>query len=166
MASLTTFSVYVLGSSGGAEQVLRVAENQYDRGTLGVDDIAAVTWPREDRRPTTWQESTLGLQPLSGAFWGLFFGVALLLPLLGARTRRADGLLDALGLGDDLLDRTTATIVPGASAVVLVSTSTPTGRLGEALARPAVQRIAVTLDVGHTSRLRYAFGADPGDQKS
>jgi uncharacterized membrane protein len=161
-SSTTAFSVYIFGSTRSAEQVLRVAENQYDRGPLGVDDIAAATWLPGDERPATWQEQTLGRRPLSGAFWGMFFGIALLLPLLGSGTRQANGLLDAVGLSDELLDRVTRLVVPGTSALFVVSASPPSGRLGVALTRHASSRTDTVLDASQTAGLRHAFGADAG----
>ena len=68
-SSTTAFSVYIFGSTRCAEQVLRVAESQHDRGPLGIDDVAAATWLPGDHRATTWQEQALGRRPLSGAFW-------------------------------------------------------------------------------------------------
>jgi uncharacterized membrane protein len=161
-SSTTAFSFYIFGSLRDAEQVLRVAESQYDRGRLGVDDIAAATWPAGDQRPATWQERTLGHRPLSGAFWGMFFGIALLLPLLGSRPRQAHGLLDAVGLSDELLDQVTRLVVPGTSALFVVSASPPSGRLGVALTRRAGNMTDTMLDVSQTAGLRHAFGADSG----
>ena len=160
MTSSTTFNAYIFGSTRDAEQVLQVAEGQFDRGALGVDDIAAAVWPHEDPRPTTWQEQTLGLGPLSGAFWGLFFGVTLLLPLVGPRTRRPGGLLAAVGLDDGLLDQVTALVVPGTSALFLLCTSTPTGRLSDSLTRRVIDTTTTVLDVDQGTCLRHAFGAD------
>ena len=155
MTSTTTFTVYIFGSASDAEQVLRVAESRHDRGPLDIDDIAAATWPLGDHRPTAWQDPTLGQRPLSGAFWGLFFGIALLLPLSGAR--RPHGLLDAVGLNDELLDLVTALVVPGTSALFLLSASPPAGRLGGVLTRRANDTTTAVLDA---ARLRPAFGAD------
>jgi uncharacterized membrane protein len=155
VTSTTTFTVHVLGSASDAEQALRVAESLHDRGPLGIDDIAAATWPPGDHRPTAWQEPTLGQQPLSGAFWGLFFGIALLLPLCG--THRPQGLLDAVGLNDELLDLVTGLVVPGTSALFLLSAAPPVGRLGDVLTRRANDTTTAVLDA---ARLRHAFGTD------
>jgi uncharacterized membrane protein len=158
VTSTTTFTVYIFASASDAEQVLRVAESQHDRGPLDIDDIAAATWPPSAHRPTAWQERTLGQRPLSGAFWGLFFGIALLLPLCG--TRRPRGLLDAVGLNDGLLGLVTALVVPGTSALFLLSASPPAGRLGDALTRRANDTTTALLDVDGAASLRQAFGAD------
>jgi uncharacterized membrane protein len=158
VTSTTTFTVYIFGSASDAEQVLCVAESQHDRGPLDIDDIAAAAWPPSDHRPTAWQEPTLGQQPLSGAFWGLFFGVALLLPLYG--THRPHGLLDAVGLNDGLLDLVTALVVPGTSALFLLSASPPAGRLGDVLTRRSNDTTIVALAVDGVASLRHAFGTD------
>lgn len=157
MTATTTFTVYIFGSASGAEQVLRVAESLHDRGPLDFDDIAAATWLPGDHRPTAWQEPTLGQRPLSGAFWGLFFGIALLLPLSGAR--RPHGLLDVVGVNDEVLDLATALVVPGASALFLLSASPLAGRLGDVLTRANDTTTAV-LDVDCAASLRHAFGTD------
>jgi uncharacterized membrane protein len=158
VTSTTTFTVYIFGSASGAEQVLRVAESQHDRGPLGIDDIAAAAWPPSDHRPTAWQEPTLGQRPLSGAFWGLFFGVALLLPICG--TRRPQGLLDAVGLNDGLLDLVTGLVVPGTSALFLLTASRPAGRLGDVLTGRANDTTTAALAVDGAASLRHAFGSD------
>ena len=92
----------------------------------------------------------------------MFFGIALLLPLLGSRTRQAHGLLDAVGLRDELLDQVTRLVVPGTSALFVMSASPPSGRLGVALTRHAGDTTDTVLDVSQTAGLRHAFGVDSG----
>jgi hypothetical protein len=62
-------------------------------------------------------------------------------------------------LNDGLLDLVTALVVPGTSALFLLSAAPPTNRLGDGLRRADDATTAV-LDVDSAAILRHAFGTD------
>src|ERR1700761_7722821 len=120
---VNTLSVWTFGTADGAAGALRVIERLQTRRRLSIEDAAVVTWPAGKYRPYSYQAGTIdGTAALSGAFWGLLFGLLFLLPLAdpaGAASRPA-GLARA-GLPDDLLRQLRGTVTAGTSALFLLA---------------------------------------------
>lgn len=130
-----------------------------------VDDVAVLSWPAEQQRPTAWQARELATaHPLSGAFWGLLFGQLFLLPicLKVAPALAVDGLDDVLarlGVGSTFLHAVRDRVVPGTSALFVLD-STGTGAesaLPEVLGAEAVELGELRLSADHAARLRAGF---------
>jgi uncharacterized membrane protein len=113
---VTTLSIWRFDTSGAAEPALRSLERLQTRRVIEVDDVAVVDWPAGSRRPQCYQVgTTAGTSELTGAFWGLLFGLLFLLPLAGQE------VLTSVGLGEEFLARARARVVPGTSALFVLS---------------------------------------------
>ena len=74
---MDTLSVWTFGAPDGAELALRQVERLQLRRAIAVADAAVVAWPAGATRPRTYQVGSVqGTVALSGAFWGLVFGLA------------------------------------------------------------------------------------------
>ncbi|MEJ2868659.1 DUF1269 domain-containing protein [Actinomycetospora sp. OC33-EN08] len=148
---MTTLSIWRYETVDGAEGALRILERLQHRGRIAIDDAALVAWDVAERRPRTYQTGTVdGTAALSGAFWGLLFALALLLPEPG--TSAPD-----VGLSDGLLRRLRARIGPGTSALFVLTDHDATDRLRVALADHDVELFVHRLDPAQQTALRSAF---------
>jgi uncharacterized membrane protein len=145
-----TFTVCMFPTAAGAERVLGILEGLQDRGTLVLDDLAVTTWPGRSARPTCWQEVPLGgRRAFPAAVWDGLFGT---LPLPGTSTD--DGQRAAVGLPDGVRHLLVERVLPGTSALCLVTRAPITGRLCSALQRRGANVQAVPLDAQTIARLR------------
>ena len=100
--AVNTVSIWRFDTSDGAEDALRVLERLQTRRLVTIDDAAFSSGARA--RPgltaTRWAPRP-GPAALSGAFWGLLFGLLFLLPLAGAAEGCA--VLAGFGLTDEFL---------------------------------------------------------------
>jgi hypothetical protein len=133
------FAVCVFPTATGAERMLGILEGLQDRGTLVLDDLAVTTWPGESARPTWWQEEPLGRHAFPAAFWDEFLG-ALPLPRTSTDDGHRPGPPDGVRLL--LIER----LVPGTSALCLVTPAPLGRRLSAALQRRGADVLAVPLD--------------------
>jgi uncharacterized membrane protein len=148
-----TFTVCMFPTATGAERVLGILEGLQDRGTLVLDDLAVTTWPGRAARPTCWQERPLGRHAFPAAFWTGLLGA---LPLPGTST--GDGQRAAAGLPDGVRHLLGERMVPGTSALCLVTRAPVTHRLCAALQRRGADVLVVPLDAQTLARLRRAAG--------
>jgi uncharacterized membrane protein len=99
-----------------AEIVLRDLERLQHRRRVTADDTAVVSWAAGAARPRAYQAGSTEETGLSGAFWGLVFSLAFLLPPQGT-----GGALDCVGLSDGFLRRLREEVGPGTSALFLLT---------------------------------------------
>ncbi len=133
---MVTFSAWQFDSVGGAERARQIlARAEADR-LVRVHDSAVVEWPESADRPTTshknedvWRGSGWG------AMWGLLIGALFFVPVVGAAAGAAAGVLvkalNGLGISGDQLDRIRTSVVPGTSALFLVTEPLDADRLAE-----------------------------------
>ncbi|GAY12952.1 DUF1269 domain-containing protein [Pseudonocardia sp. N23] len=156
---MTTVSIWTFDTPAGAEVALRTLERLQNRRRLVIDDAAVVVWPADVRRPRTYQAGTaMGTAALSGAFWGLLFGLVFLLPLAGT----PDGAtgLARVGLSDELLAQLRDRIAAGTSALFLLSGGAVLDDVREALAGLHTDLLVTTLDHTQDKALYSAFATD------
>jgi uncharacterized membrane protein len=162
----TNLSVCTYPTPDAAQRAQQVFE-RYPRPLLSVYDLAVASWPSARRRPITWQARIGGGQhALSGAFWGLLFGLAFLLPTshtddTGDQTNseELDNSLSHLGLSKEFIQCLRSNIVPDSSALFVLAPAS----LDEAVTRalPTAQMPAIaTLTTEQEDRLRTAFADD------
>jgi uncharacterized membrane protein len=150
---MSALGVWIFPEPGQAEAALRVVERLQVQRKVSVDDAAVVEWEPGRARPSAYQVGTAaGTAALSGAYWGLLVGMTLLLPLAG----ETGAGLPGLGLPEAVLARLRSRIVPGTSALLLLTADVDV--LGEALAHG--DPVVSTLDRGQEAALRRAFGSD------
>src|SRR4051794_15879655 len=81
-------------------------ERLQTRRLVAIDDAALLVWRSGSPRPSGYQVGTAtGTTALSGAFWGLLFGLLFLIPLAGATEDSA--VLAGIGLTDEFRSRAT-----------------------------------------------------------
>jgi uncharacterized membrane protein len=161
---MSTMSVWTFDATGGAASGLRVLERLQIRGRLRISDSAVAEWRPEDRRPVTYQFGAVsGEAMLSGAFWGLLFGVLFLAPLAGLTGPPwPPAGLRRIGLPETLLQQVRDRTAPGTSALFVVSADAELDRIRDALTTTgtAPACAASTLTSDEESALRHAFGTD------
>jgi uncharacterized membrane protein len=154
---VNTVSIWRFDTSEGAEDAMRTLERLQTRRLIAIDDAAVVAWSAESRRPHCYQVGTAaGTSALSGAFWGLLFGLVLLLPLAGEVERTA--ALAGVGLTDEFLARVRGRVTAGTSAVFLLTDGAVVDRVRAALTNADL--LVSTLDDEQVAALRRAFDAD------
>ena len=99
-----------------------------------------------------------GTRELSGAFWGLLFGLLFLLPLAGVAEGAA--VLTRLGLSDGFLARARDRIIAGTSALFLLTDGAALDRVREAFAGTHTDLLISRFDREQVAALRRAFDAD------
>jgi uncharacterized membrane protein len=159
---MSTLSIWKFTAADCAERALRtLARLQADR-LITIQDASVVSWPEGRRKPRTWQARDLtGPGALSGAFWGLLFGIVFLLPLVGKGVGAVVGLtagaLRHVGLTDDFLQRVRDRITPGTSALFLLTSDEVVDRVQDAFAGTHAELLATNLSHGQEAALRAAF---------
>jgi uncharacterized membrane protein len=150
---VTTLSIWGFDASGAAERALRSLERLQTRRVLEVDDVAVVDWPADSSRPQCYQVgTTAGTSELTGAFWGLLFGLLFLLPLAGQEA------LTSVGLTEEFLARTRERVVAGTSAVFVLSAGEVLETIRAAIADS--EPLVSALSPEQERELLRAFAAD------
>lgn len=156
---MTTLSIWTFGTEAGAEAALRPLERRQNQRLLAVDDVAVVAWAVDAVRPRTYQVgTTAGTAALSGAFWGLLFGTVFLLPLSGGPATGAG--LAHVGLSDEFLEHVRSRIVPGTSALFLLSGEAALDPIRDVVTDTCTDLLVTTLDRTAEDALTRAFSAD------
>jgi uncharacterized membrane protein len=163
---MATLSIWKFDTPDGAERALRTLARLQDDRLVTVQDAAVASWPEGRRKPRTWQaRDVVGPAALSGAFWGLLFGILFLLPIaglaLGAAAGVAAGAFGHLGLSDAFLERVRDRVTPGTSALFLLTADEVVDRITEAFAGSHAELLLSNLSTAQESALRHAF--DDGD---
>lgn len=152
---MVALAVCVFELDGGAERALRTLESLRPGQVIDVQDAAVVRWPSGQRKPITWQAGSLGgATGLSGAFWGLLFGILFLLPLAGP-PGPADVSLTQIGVGPEFLARLRRYLTAGRSGLFLLVPETAAARIEEVVAADV---LLTTLTAQQERGLRAAFG--------
>lgn len=162
---MTTLSIWIFDTPAAAEPALRTLERLEMQGRLDVDDAAVVAWPAGDMRPRTYQAGSAGgAAGLSGAFWGLLFGLVFLLPLTD-RLREGSGGgfgLDRIGLQDRFLREVAARVVPGTSALFLLTPDAAVERVAAAVGTTGPGGLLSRFARPEERALRRGFAAGEG----
>ena len=149
-----TLSIWRYDTVDRAETALRSLERLQHRARITIADAAVVAWESGSRRPRTYQAGTVaGTAALSGAFWGLLFSLAFLLP--EPRTSAAD-----VGLPDAFLRTLRDRVGPGTSALFVMTDHDVPDEVGAALAGTDVELFVHRLDEAEQVALRDAFADD------
>ncbi|MEU5849063.1 DUF1269 domain-containing protein [Saccharopolyspora shandongensis] len=159
MAALTAWK---FDSPEGAEGAAQKLQSLQKEGLITIHDAATVTWPESAKKPKTRQLHDLtGAGALGGMFWGLLFGLIFFVPILGAAIGAATGALagsltDA-GIDDDFIDETRNKVVPGTSALFLLSDNAVLDRIKEHFPGSHAELIHTNLSNEQEAALRHAF---------
>jgi uncharacterized membrane protein len=157
---MATLSTWTFDTPAGAQDALHILERLQWQRSIVVQDASVVSWPDERRRPDTYQVGDVaGCTALSGAFWGLLFGLLFLLPLADPVPGVRSGVvgLSRIGLPDDFLQRIREHVVPGTSALFLLVPDDVVDLIAEVLAGTAADELTARLTPDQDASLRRAF---------
>jgi uncharacterized membrane protein len=157
-----TMTVWKFGSPGGAEAALDKLKNLQTEGLITVHDAAIVSWMEGKRRPKTRQLHNLaGAGALNGTFWGMLFGLIFLMPFLGAAIGAATGALAGsmsdIGIDDDFIAQVRQEVVPGTSALFLLTSNAVVDKVVDAFEGSDMHLIHTNLSNEEEAELREAF---------
>lgn len=156
---MNTVSIWRFDNSDGAEVALRALERLQTQRLVVIDDAAVVVWRPGARRPDAYQVGPeSGTATLSGAFWGLLFGLLFLLPLAGVV--EGDAVLARLGLTAEFVARIRARVTAGTSALFVLTDRAAVDRIRRTSAGAPVDLLVGDLDHAQEAALRRAFDAD------
>jgi uncharacterized membrane protein len=164
---MATLTIWRFGTTEGAGQAAGTLARLADERLIRVHDAATVTWAEGSKKPKTKQLHDLtGTAALSGAFWGMLFGLIFLVPLLGAAVGAGLGALGGsltdVGITDDLIRRVREEVVPGTSALFVLSSDAVIGKIRDAFDEQEKPTLMFTnLSPEEEKSLREVFTDEP-----
>ncbi len=159
---MATLTVWKFDRPDDAGAVSGRLEELAKQELLELHDAATVSWPEDASKPKTRQLHELpATGALGGGFWGLLFGLIFLVPLLGAAlgaaTGAAAGQLTDVGIDDDFIARVRETIVPGTSALFVLSSHAVWDRIREEFPTEDATLVQTNLSAEQEDALRRVF---------
>jgi uncharacterized membrane protein len=133
---MTTFSVWKFDEPAGADEALRILDRASHDGIVKVLDHAVVRWPEGEDKPETkvgHDDKKRGgaWGGLLGVVIGMLFFVPVIGGLVGAAIGAAAKAAQGTGITKEQLAKIRETIVPGTSALFVVTEEGDLDRLGE-----------------------------------
>lgn len=160
---MATLTVWKFDTSSGADEAVSTLESLSKQRLISLHDAATVSWEADRKKPRTRQlHSLAAVGAMSGMFWGMLFGLIFLVPLLGAAVGAAAGALSGsltdVGINDDFIKRARKEIVPGTSALFVLSSDAVVDRVREAFSGQRAELLFTNLSDEQEQRLRNVFG--------
>jgi uncharacterized membrane protein len=160
-----TLSVWRFDTPGAAAEALPSLERLAAAQAVRIDDAALVSWPQGHRKPST---RSLGSLTGPGDLWGGFWGVLLALiflsglagPTFGAAAGAVAGSLADFGMADDFVNQVRQGVVPGTSALFVVSTGASAAGIAAELDGAATCTASSVLSPAQERHLREALGEE------
>ena len=134
---MTTFTVWKFDSPDGAQRASEQLKDAQAEGLVKLLDHAVITWPVGAAQPERLHHShdTVWRGAGWGALWGLLAGTLFLVPVIGGAAGAAIGALskatEGAGITKEDLTRIRTEVVPGTSALFVVTEAGDLDRLGE-----------------------------------
>ena len=159
---MSTLTVWKFDDPAGAQQAEEKLVALSKEHLITVLDAAIVTWEEGKKKPKTRQANNLAAAgALGGAFWGWLFGLLFLVPLLGMAIGAAAGALGGsmavVGIDDDFIDSVKSQVVPGTSALFLMTQDAVIDRVSDAFDGTNAQLVKTNLSKDQEEALRSAF---------
>jgi uncharacterized membrane protein len=162
---VNTLTVWRFDGPDAAEQALPRLERLVAAGAARIDDAALAEWRPGRRKPST---TVLGGLTGPGRLWGGFWGVLLALifitplagPVFGAAAGAVAGSMSDFGVSDDFVARVRADVIPGTSALFVVSPRASARRLTAELQDIATVTATSALSPAQEQHLRDALGEE------
>ncbi|NKQ52336.1 DUF1269 domain-containing protein [Amycolatopsis sp. K13G38] len=157
-----TLSVWKFDSAAGAENALALLSRLQKEQLITVTDAAFVSWPEDRKRPRTKELGKLtGTGALGGGFWGFLFGLIFFVPFLGMAVGAAVGALAGslthVGIDEDFIREIRRQVVPGTSALFVVTGDVVVDRVLEPFKETGASLITTNLSTEQEEKLREAF---------
>lgn len=162
---MTTLTVLKFDTAKGAENELEIIENLSKKQLIELQDAAIVTWPVGKKKPNTKHLTDLtGVGALSGAFWGMLFGLIFFIPLLGLVAGAAIGALSGsmthIGIDEDFIKSIRSKVTEGTSALFLMTSDAVEDKVVEAMKQTKFELIASNLSKEEEDKLRATFAEE------
>ncbi len=159
---MATLTVWKFNDPGGAEEAYTVLTEAQAEELIKIDDAAWVTWEPGKKKPKTHQAlSTTSAGAAFGAFWGLLFGLLFFVPLLGLAVGAGIGALTGsmgdVGIDDKFIESVRDKVVPGTSALFVLSHGAVVDRLRERFTGTNAELIQTNLSQDEETKLREVF---------
>jgi uncharacterized membrane protein len=160
---MTTFTVWKFENPDFAQEaadILRAAEAER---LVKLVDHAVVSWPLGASKPVVHQSHDDERRGTGwGALWGLLLGSLFFVPLLGAAAGAALGAMsksmEAVGIDKKQFDTLKSEVVPGTSALFVVTTDGDLDRIAERFHGLHSTLVASNLSAAEEKQLHEAFG--------
>lgn len=162
---MATMTVWKFHDPSGAQQAENTLVGLSKQELIHIYDAAVVEWYPGKKKPKTRQAHNLvAAGALGGAFWGWLFGLLFFVPLLGMAVGAAAGALGGsaadAGIDDDFINSVKAQVVPGTSALFLMSSDAVIDKVKDAFAGVDAELIHTNLSNDQEAALREAFSPE------
>ncbi len=159
---MSTLIALKFPTADGAERTLATVQDLQRQQLITVQDAAIVTWPADKKKPKTRQLSDMkGAGALGGAFWGFLFGLLFFIPVIGLAIGAGLGALAGsmadMGIDDNFINQVKAKVVPGTSALFLLTSNAVMDRVLDAMKNIPMELISTNLPKEQEDKLRAAF---------
>ena len=160
---MTAFTVWKFEDVDGAARAEEELKSAAADGLVTIVDHAVVTWPEGADKPETHHKHDDAKRGAAwGALWGLLGGALFMIPVAGAVLGLGIGALAkataGTGITEEDLTRIRTEIVPGTSALFLVTEDANLDRLGERWHGRDSKLISTNLTDAERSTLLETFG--------
>ncbi len=161
---MATLSAWLFDSPDGAAQAENLLLELQKQRVLIVQDAATVSWPAGARKPKTRELTNAGWAGAGmGGMWGLLFGLIFFVPLLGVAIGAGLGALmghfSDYGINKDFIDSVKAKVVPGTSALFLMTSNANAEKVAEEVKKAGLKAelIQSNLSDEQAEQLRKTF---------
>lgn len=165
--NLATLSAWLFDNPEGAAQAESLLLDLQKQRVLVVQDAATVSWPQGAKKPKTRELTNAGWAGAGmGGMWGLLFGLIFFVPLLGVAIGAGLGALmgrfSDFGINKDFIDSVKDKVVPGTSALFLMTSNTNTDKVADEVKKAGLKAelIQSNLSDEQAEQLRKTFGED------
>ena len=161
---MATLSAWLFDTPDGASQAENLLLDLQKQQILVVQDAATVSWPQGASKPKTRELTSTGWAGAGmGGMWGLLFGLIFFVPLLGLAIGAGLGALMAhfadYGISKDFIDSVKSKVVPGTSAIFLMTSNANTEKVAEEVRKSGLKAelIQSNLSDEQADKLRKTF---------
>jgi uncharacterized membrane protein len=160
---MARFMVWKFDDPAAADRAAKTLKEGAAEGLVKLIDHAVVSWPEGAAKPTSHgQNEDTAKASGWGAFWGLLLGSLFFLPVIGAAAGAAIGgisrALSEVGISGKDLDAMKREIVPGTSALFVVTEQIDLDRLGERFHGVKATLVSTNLTEAERATLLETFG--------
>ena len=160
---MTTFTVWKYPDADGAKHAESTLKSAEADGLVTIIDHAVVSWPEGAAKPETHHHHDDPKRGAGwGALWGILGGALFMVPVAGAVVGAGVGALakatSGAGITQDVLERIRTEVVPGTSALFLVTENANLDRLGDRFRDRNSTLISTNLTPAERETLLETFG--------
>ena len=159
---MATVTVLKFSHASGAEEALTHVQRLQKQHLITLHDAAIVTWPEGQAAPKTRQLVNLvSTGAFGGMFWGLLLGLIFVMPFFGLAVGGAVGALGGAfrdyGIDDGFIAGVRGAVVPGTSALFLMTSDAVLDRVAKELKVLDFEIITTNLSTQQERKLRELF---------